>query len=117
MPTRKLWRAASAISVLFVLAMKEPRVTPELIWMPQNQQQLMKLSLQKKKNHALNVVDHIFRTSAGRTKVTPTASSRTTRKLNNSHKFNLNNCNSSQFPTGTLSFQALKQIYPGDTFH
>ena len=35
-------------------------------------------------------------------------------KTNNSHKFFENNCNSSHFSTGTLSFHASQQIKPGD---
>ena len=37
-----------------------------------------------------------------------------TRKTNNSHKFHQNNCNSSTFTAGTLSFQASHQIKPGN---
>ena len=63
MPTGTSWKTASARFVLLVLAMKEQKVTAELIlilW----EQQLMKSRPQKNQHHASNVVDHIFEIGA-----------------------------------------------------
>ena len=49
------------ISVLFVLATKEKRVTPKQILMPEEHQQSMKSTLQKSQDHASNAVDHTFK--------------------------------------------------------